>query len=332
MKTPLVSILCITYNHEKFIRSCLESLVEQKCDFPYEILIHDDASIDGTQAIIKEFQQQYPELVKPIFQTENQWSKQAGGINLRFNYPRAKGKYIALCEGDDFWIGKDKLQKQVKILEDYPECMVTNGAYLMICEGKEDILVRNKLQTEIKDKDGGFFGLDDVTNNFSIKASTTLFRNLPALVDQFKNYEFCFDMHLFYLLLKAGKGYYSNEIMAGYNKHQGGVYSGSTRQEILLTQYLILKDIYEKDSDEFIRKKYLEITNLMLNVKVSGLMPVKKITQKVMRNRNPGVLKIIQSIKPVLQTKAEHQALYKSLIPMQAKILKQKLRQALSIK
>ena len=331
MKTPLVSILCITYNHEKFIRSCLESLVDQKCDFPYEILIHDDASTDGTQAIIEEFQQQYPELVKPIFQTENQWSKQAGGINLRFNYPRAKGKYIALCEGDDFWIGKDKLQKQVKILEDHPECSVTNGAYLIICEGKEDVLVQNELQNEIQGKNGGLFGLEDVTNNFSIKASTTLFRNLPALVDQFKSYDFCFDMHLFYLLLKAGKGYYSKEIMAGYNKHQGGVYSGSTAQEILLIQYLILKDIYEKDRDEFVRKKYLVLANLMINLKISGLMPVKKITQKVMRNRNPGVFKIIQTIKPVLQTKAEHKALYKSLIPLQAKLLKQKLKRVLSV-
>ena len=331
MKIPLVSILCITYNHEKFIRACLESLVGQKCDFPFEILIHDDASIDGTQAIIKEFQQLYPELVKPIFQTENQWSKQAGGINLRFNYPRAQGKYIALCEGDDFWIGNDKLQKQVKILEENPGCMVTNAAYLMICEGKEDVLVQNKLRTEMLDKDGGFFGLEDVTNNFSIKASTTLFRNLPALVDQFKSYDFCFDMHLFYLLLKAGKGYYSNEIMAGYNKHQGGVYSGSTRQEILLTQYLILKDIYEKDKDEFIRKKYLELAYWMINVKISGLMPDKKITQKIMRNRNPGVLKIIQSIKPILQTKAESQALYKSFIPLQAKLLKQKLKGILSV-
>lgn len=331
MKTPLVSILCITYNHEKFIRTCLESLVSQKCDFAFEILIHDDASIDGTQGIIKEFQQLYPELVKPIFQTENQWSKQAGGINLRFNYPRAKGKYIALCEGDDYWIGSDKLQKQVKILEDHPECSVTNGAFLLICEGKEDVVVQNKLQTEIHDKNGGFFGLEDVTNNFSIKASTTLFRNLPELVDQFKSYDFCFDMHLFYLLLKTGKGYYSYEVLAGYNKHQGGVYSGSTRQEILLTQYLILKDIYEKDQDELIRKKYLEITNLMINVKISGLMPDKKISQKIMRNRNPGVIKIFQAIKPVLRTKAENQALYKSLIPLQAKLLKQKLKQVISV-
>jgi|SRR5690554_1094478 len=330
MKKPLVSILCVTYNHEKFIRGCLESLVNQECDFAYEILIHDDASTDNTQTIIKEFQKLYPELVKPIFQTENQWSKQAGGINLRFNYPRAKGKYIALCEGDDFWIGKDKLQKQVKVLEDHPECSVTNGAYLKIREGKEDVLVQNKLKTEFQDEKGGFFELEDVTNNFAIKASTILFRNLPGLVDQLNKYEFSFDMHLFYLLLKAGKGYYSNDMLAGYNQHQGGVYSGSTPQEILLTQYLILKDIYEKDRDEFVRKKYLELTFLMINLKISRLMPAKKISQRSVQNHNPSVLEIIKTIRPVLQTKAEQQIFYKSFIPIQAKVLRQKLIQFLS--
>ena len=98
-----------------------------------------------------------------------------------------------------------------------------------------------------------------------------------------------------------------------------------------MTQYLILKDIYEKDNDEFIRKKYIELANLMINVKISGLMPEKKITQIIMRNRNPSVLKIIKTIKPLLQTRAEHRALYKSLIPLQAKLLKQKLKRVISV-
>jgi|SRR5690554_587414 len=330
MKNPLVSILCITYNHEQFIGKCLESLVSQECDFDFEILIHDDASTDETQAVIKEFQQRYPEVVKPIFQTENQWSKQAGGINLRFNYPRAKGKYIALCEGDDFWIGTDKLQKQVAILEEHPECSLTTGAYRMIRDGKEDVVIRNRLKTEEQDGQGGFFVLEDITNNFAIKTSTLVFRNLPDLIDQFKRYKFTFDMHLFYLLLKEGRGYYSNDVLAGYNQHKGGVYSGSAPQEILLTQYLILKDIYEKDADAFVRKKYLELTFLMINLKISGLMPRRKIKQKVIRNQNPNIVNLIKTIKPVLETKTERQTFYKSFIPMQIKVVRQKLNNAFS--
>lgn len=114
----LVSVCSITYNHEPYIRQCLEGFIMQQCDFKFEVLIHDDASTDGTQEIIKEFQEKYPDIIKPIFQTENQWSKGIRGITAKFNFPRAKGKYIALCEGDDYWTDPLKLQKQVDFLEE----------------------------------------------------------------------------------------------------------------------------------------------------------------------------------------------------------------------
>ena len=93
----------------------------QKTNFPIEILIHDDASTDGTADIIREYEAQYPDIIKPIYQTENQYSK---GINpgFEFLFPRARGKYIALCEGDDYWTDTLKLQKQVEFLEGNKEC------------------------------------------------------------------------------------------------------------------------------------------------------------------------------------------------------------------
>lgn len=121
MNKPVVSISCITYNHAPYIRECLDGFMMQKCDFDFEVLIHDDASTDGTQEIIKEYQEKYPEIIKPIFQTENQYSKGVRGIMSRFNFPRAKGKYIALCEGDDYWTDPLKLQKQVDFMEINPE-------------------------------------------------------------------------------------------------------------------------------------------------------------------------------------------------------------------
>jgi len=92
----------------------------QETNFPIEILIHDDASTDGTADIIREYEQKYPEIIKPIYQTENQYSK---GIKISqtFNWSRAKGKYIAICEGDDYWIDPYKLQKQVDFLENNPD-------------------------------------------------------------------------------------------------------------------------------------------------------------------------------------------------------------------
>ncbi|MDN5307379.1 MAG: hypothetical protein PWP16_742 [Eubacteriaceae bacterium] len=117
---PLVSISCITYNHENFIRDAIEGFLMQRTTFPVEILIHDDASTDKTAEIVREYEQKFPQLIKPIYQTENQYSK-GKKISATYNYPRAKGKYIALCEGDDYWTDPLKLQKQVDFMEANPE-------------------------------------------------------------------------------------------------------------------------------------------------------------------------------------------------------------------
>lgn len=117
---PLVSICCVTYNQAPYIRECLDGFIMQKTDFAYEILIHDDASTDGTAAIIREYELKHPNIFKPIYQTENQYSK---GISptRKFNIPRAKGKYIAFCEGDDYWTDPLKLQKQADFMEANPD-------------------------------------------------------------------------------------------------------------------------------------------------------------------------------------------------------------------
>lgn len=115
-----VSIVCNTYNHEDYIRSALEGFVMQKTTFPFEVLINDDASTDNTANIIREYEKKYPELIKPIYQTENQYSK---GVNITstFHLPRLKGRYVALCEGDDYWTDPEKLQKQFDAMETHPE-------------------------------------------------------------------------------------------------------------------------------------------------------------------------------------------------------------------
>lgn len=119
-QTMGVSIICNTYNHEKYIRDALDGFIMQQTDFPFEILIHDDASTDKTQDIIREYEQKYPALVKPIYQVENQYSKHDGTIS-RIQNERAKGKYIACCEGDDYWTDPRKLQKQYDFMETHPD-------------------------------------------------------------------------------------------------------------------------------------------------------------------------------------------------------------------
>ena len=109
---PLVSVMCLAYNHEKYIEDALKGFLIQETDFPFEVLIHDDASTDRTADIIREYEKRYPHIIKPIYQKENQWSKNKGVIRDA-QYGRTQGMYIALCEGDDYWCHKYKLQTQI---------------------------------------------------------------------------------------------------------------------------------------------------------------------------------------------------------------------------
>ena len=117
----LVSILCTAYNHEQYIRSSLEGFVSQKTGFAFEVLVNDDASSDGTAAIIREYEEKYPEIIRPFYQKENQFSKGIGYIYENIFYPHARGKYFAFCEGDDYWTDESKLQRQVDFLESHPD-------------------------------------------------------------------------------------------------------------------------------------------------------------------------------------------------------------------
>lgn len=120
---PMVSICCLTYNHATFLRDALDSFLRQKTDFSYEILIHDDASTDGTQEILRSYEREYPSIVHVFYEATNQYGKGTypGGYFHGCLAAQAHGKYIALCEGDDYWCDENKLQDQVNYLERHPE-------------------------------------------------------------------------------------------------------------------------------------------------------------------------------------------------------------------
>lgn len=134
----MVSVLCTAYNHEKYIKDCLEGFVNQKTSFRFEVLINDDASTDNTAKVIKEYEHKFPDIIKPIYQTENQYSKGVSIIN-KFLLPNAKGTYIALCEGDDFWNDNYKLEKQVNALRDNPECNICFHKVLAVSPNGESL-------------------------------------------------------------------------------------------------------------------------------------------------------------------------------------------------
>lgn len=140
MHNPLVSICCITYNHEKYIVEAIESFLKQKINFDIEILIHDDASTDDTAKIIRDYEAKYPHIIKSVCQNENQYSKGIKYMNHTYNFKRAEGKYLAICEGDDYWIDPYKLQKQVDYMEEHEDCSFcfTNGIIMDATSKQEE--------------------------------------------------------------------------------------------------------------------------------------------------------------------------------------------------
>lgn len=115
---PKVSIQVLAYNHEHFIRQCLEGIVMQNTNFPFVAIVHDDASTDGTASVIKEYATRYPDIIKPIFETENVYQRNPGDID-RIMAEHSHGEYIGFCEGDDYWTDPNKLQIQVDFLDSH---------------------------------------------------------------------------------------------------------------------------------------------------------------------------------------------------------------------
>lgn len=216
---PLVSICCITFNHEKYIEDTLEGFLIQDTDFAFEILIHDDASTDRTAEIICEYHKRYPKIIKPIYQIENQYSK---GIrpNLEFNYPRAKGKYIAMCEGDDYWIDSKKLQKQIKFLDEHKDFIATYHKVQIVNENNEQKNVNlniYKLNSKIFTKNE--IEKDKLPGQLGSIVYRNIWRDLNEETKElYKSLNVSGDRKLALILVLEGKIYCFSEEMSAYRR------------------------------------------------------------------------------------------------------------------
>lgn len=218
----LVSIRCLVYNHEPYLRQCLDGFVMQKTNFAFEAIVHDDASTDGTAAIVKEYAEKYPDIIKPIFETENQYSKRDGSIRRIMNDATSKTtKYIAFCEGDDYWTDPLKLQKQFDFMEanpDYSLCF--HPAYVKFENGIQE----RTLFGEWKETD--YNGLD-IIRQWTIPTASVFFR---AKFYNKKYFEIANDRRfiygdivLFEYMSTKGRIKCINEVMSVYRRNAGGV-------------------------------------------------------------------------------------------------------------
>lgn len=216
----VVSISCTTYNHAKYIRQCLDGFLMQKCNFGFEVLIHDDASTDGTQEIIKEYQEKYPDIIKPILREQNLYSRGERGFNSRFNFSRAKGKYIAMCEGDDYWIDPLKLQKQIAFLEANSDCSLCfTGCEIHKSTGEKKV-IRYDIDHLI--------GSDEYLFKQYFMATASLCFRIgidKAPREDWMATSFAGDFILRYKALTVGKIGYIDSVAVAYNKGTEGSWS-----------------------------------------------------------------------------------------------------------
>jgi glycosyltransferase involved in cell wall biosynthesis len=221
---PIVSICCNTYNHEKYIAECLEGFVMQKTNFEFEILVHDDASTDKTARILRDYELKYPKLFRCVYQTENQFYKQNTLTSILF--PMSKGKYIAICEGDDYWTDPMKLQKQVNLLESNKD--------LIACHHWQKIATKIKgafVEIDAPKEGHGYFPEKIAkvnrifSNDMRVKVRTLIFRNIideHFIPEWFYNVPFG-DVPLSFLLGEYGSFGFIDEPMAVYRQTDDGI-------------------------------------------------------------------------------------------------------------
>jgi glycosyltransferase involved in cell wall biosynthesis len=220
-----VSVLIICYNHEKYIAEAISSVLMQEVDFEYEIVIGEDFSSDQTKRILLEFKEKYPEKIKLYLREKNV----GANANLELTLNACNGEYIAGLDGDDYWTSKDKLQKQVNLMESNPE--------LSECFHKVTTIYTDDRKKPHEFPIGlskNIFNLNDVVSNFFIPSPSTLFRRsaihrLPAAIHSMVNA----DWMLHVLCAEKGDIGFIDQVMGVYRVHNGGIWSGITRLKVL---------------------------------------------------------------------------------------------------
>ncbi len=253
MKTsrPLVSIICVTYNQEKYIAQALESFLVQETNFDFEVLVHDDASTDKTPKILKKYAQKYPAIIKPIFEKKNQYSRGKTDF-IKHMHESAKGKYLAQCEGDDYWTDPTKLQRQVDFMEEHSD-------YSMCFHPVEVVFDKNEEKNFINPspKPGNKFTVEELLKANFIQSNSVMYKkqtykNVPHDVTPL-------DWYISLYHAQFGKIGFINRVMSVYRRHQGGLWWSSYKdndvfwKQFGLTHLKFYAEVYKLYGDT---KKY----------------------------------------------------------------------------
>jgi glycosyltransferase involved in cell wall biosynthesis len=278
----ILSICMLTYNHEKWIGKAIEGVLMQKTNFNFELIIGEDCSNDRTREIVLSYSRMHPQIIRTIFNKNN--------LGLAKNFSQiltiCKGKYIAICEGDDFWTNPHKLQYQVDFLEENPNCTIVshNASRYYEEEGLENNLI----------KFGNSFQFDQkrYLEEWLTQPLTCVFRNIFRDYTYFnkENDIFC-DVILFYELLKHGYGYFMREDMATFRVHKKALSSGLSRWQWLYNHIIMFDYLYKYNNRDELLQTISR--NYCLSIYIYNLSSVNRTKHnfkplKEYLRRNPG--------------------------------------------
>lgn len=227
---PLVSVCLVAYNHEPYIRQALDGILSQKTDFPFEVCIGEDNSPDGTRAICQEYAEEYPEKIRLILRERDSvffWEgKATGNHNFAETLLAARGKYVTICEGDDYWTDDSKLQTQADFLERNPD--------FSICFTGSKKLKRGRLRKANKHVPGEVTGLADIVKRVYMPTASVMYRNsgIDELGEVYQQVPYM-DHILFCMAARNGLIKFIRKPMTVYRMHEGGIWSSLSQAERL---------------------------------------------------------------------------------------------------
>lgn len=291
-----VSIHCNAFNHAKYIRKTFEGIVAQKTNFLFEVLVHDDASTDGTTEIIREYEAKYPHIFKPIYQTENQYSK---GIRISYiyNFPRAKGKYLAYCEGDDYWCDENKLQKQFDAMEQHPECSMSTHTVRVISEDGENtlgLMPKTPFEGDVITQED--FLKRELLEGYAVQPScffirTDLLKQFVKEAPLYCKYMTVGDFPIILYMMTRGKVYFIPDTMSCYRFGGEGSFRQRRKKDAFLEYRHLFSLIY--GADEYNKYTNYKYDCIMRSYMYMKLEQIEKIEKKLKKECEPFYLRQI---------------------------------------